>query len=209
MKAYVINLPERTDRWETFQQSWKDTGLELVRVDGIRMNDPYHAVFLKHRELLEQAKVRGDEHLLILEDDAVPCENFVKRFKHLRDYLDIRDDWDVLNGGMLSMRDVITKIVKIEDEGLATLCLRVHRGCMAHFLYCKVAPMLATIQEWEADGKPEFDGWYAHKLRCNACLPFLAIQHDGQSDATNSKREWEQRFNHEQCSMLFSLREFL
>lgn len=209
VKAHVLNLAERTDRWETFQKNWQGKGLELVREDAIRMENVYHAVFLKHRQILEEALARGEEHVLIMEDDAVPCADFQLRFKHLRDYLDIRDDWEVLNGGMLSIRDCITKIVRIDDNGLSTFCLGVNRGCMAHFLYFKVKPALEKMKDWEAEGKPEFDAWYSSKLVCNACIPYLAIQQDGKSDATNSDRLWEDHFKHEQVSMLFALREFL
>lgn len=209
VKAYVINLPERTDRWETFKKNWKKTGLDFERTDAIRMDNVYDAVFLKHRQLLQQAKERGDTHLLVMEDDAVPCADFDKRFKHIRDYLDIRDDWEVMNGGMLSIRDCVKKIVKVEDEGISTFLLGVDRGCMAHFLYFKVEPALKKLEDWEAEGRPEFDAWYSSKLKCEASIPYLAIQSDGYSDAEKGERTWEERFKFEQLSMIFALREFL
>lgn len=209
MKAYIINLPERTDRWEKFQENWKNTGLELVRVDGIKMDNAYHAVFLKHRQLLTEAKERGEKHLLIMEDDAVPNPDFKARFKHIRDYLDIRNDWDIMNGGMLSIRDCVQGIVRIDDQGLSTFLLQVNRGCMAHFLYFNVDSALEKIADWEAEGKPEFDAWYASKLRCQASIPYLAIQQDGKSDSIHQDRTWEDHFKHEQLTMLFALRNFL
>ena len=209
VKAYVINLKERTDRWETFKKNWKKTKLDFERVDAIKMDNVYDAVFLKHRQLLQQAKERGDTHLLVMEDDAVPCADFDKRFKHIRDYLDIRDDWEVMNGGMLSIRDCVRRILKIEDEGISTFLLGVDRGCMAHFLYFKVDAALEKIQDWEAEDKPEFDSWYSSKLDCLASIPFLAIQSDGYSDAEKGERTWEERFKFEQMTMLFALREFL
>ena len=209
MDAYIINLPERTDRWEAFQKNWKKSGLKLHRVDGVRMDDPYHAVFLKHRELLEKAHAEGKTRLLIMEDDAVPWDDFKTRFKHIRDYLDAREDWDVMNGGMLSIRDYIRQITKIEDEGLSTFLLKATRGCMAHFLYFNVEPTLKKIADWEAEGKPEFDSWYSRKLDCLASIPYLASQSDGKSDASNTEREWSDRFKHELLSMLFALRDFL
>lgn len=209
MKAYVINLPERTDRWETFTSNWKDSGLELVRVDAFKMSNVYHAVFLKHRELLQQAKDRGETHLLVMEDDAIPCADFTKRFQHIREYLDSRNDWDVMNGGMLAIRDCITQVVKIKHPELSTLLLNANRGCMAHFLYFKIENALKKIEDWEADGKPEFDAWYSHKLNCFASIPYLAIQMDGVSDATKDERKWEERFKFEQLDLMYRLREFL
>jgi hypothetical protein len=143
-----------------------------------------------------------------MEDDAVPRKDFAKRFKHIRDYLDIRNDWDVLNGGMLSIRDCIHKIVRIDDEGLTTMVLDVVRGCMAQFVYFKVDRALERIKDWEKEGRPEFDGWYAHYLKCRACIPYLAIQKDGHSDASKEHRSWEERFEAEEEGMRYALKEF-
>jgi GR25 family glycosyltransferase involved in LPS biosynthesis len=223
VKAHVINLAERTDRWASFQQEWKDSGLELVREDAIKVGgagseveNVYHAVFLKHRQILQEALDRGEEHCLIMEDDALPRADFVSRFQHMRDYLDIRNDWDVFNGGLLSIRDKINTITRIDDfvigndkRRITTLLLNITRGCMAQFVYFKVAPALKRMEDWEAEGKPEFDGWYPNYLRCFACIPYLASQKDGHSDATNNVRKWEQRFDDEEISMRYSLKDFL
>lgn len=207
--AHIINLSHRTDRWEAFQQNWK--GFPVIREEAIQMENVYHAVFLKHRELLEEAKARGETHILIMEDDAVPCEDWKHRWENqLKPYLDERDDWEVFNGGMLAIRDCVQRITRLGDgDRLQTMLLAVNRGCMAHFLYFKVEPALEKMKDWEEEGKPEFDAWYAHKLKCVASIPYLAIQSDGKSDAANEERQWENRFKHEQLSMLFALREFL
>lgn len=199
MKALIINLKERTDRWETFQEAWKHTNLELHRVDAIRMDDVYHAVFLKHRELLKQAE---DETILIMEDDARPCKDFDIRFQQIQDYLLTIPDWDVMNGGMLAIRD---KVEQIHRLGLNSYLLRPTRGCMAHFLLMKVKPVLEKIQTWEDEGKPEFDAWYPKRLRCLAAVPFLATQADGHSDASKGERTWSDRFAVEEETMLYSI----
>jgi hypothetical protein len=174
------------------------------------MDNAYHAVFLKHRELLQQAKDRGETHLLVMEDDAVPCTDYAERWTtQIKPYLDARNDWEVFNGGMLAIRDSVHKITRMKKENMTTMLLGVNRGCMAHFLYFKVDPVLEKIKDWEDEGKPEFDAWYAHKLKCYASIPFLAIQSDGHSDAENGERKWEDRFKYEQAQMLYSLREFI
>lgn len=206
MEAHVINLRERTDRWDAFQQNWK--GFPILREDAIRMDNVYHAVFLKHRELLQQAKERGETHLLVMEDDAVPCPDSLKRWAEVKAYLDTRDDWEVFNGGMLSIRDNVQKIVCITNQ-VKTMLVHVNRGCMAQFLYFKVDPALEKTMDWEAEGKPEFDAWYSSKLKCVACFPYIAIQSDGFSDATNEARTWEERFRHEEITMLYSIHQFI
>lgn len=205
MKAYVINLKERVDRWETFQNNWKHTGLEFVRVDAFRMTNVYHAVFLKHKELLIQAKEREESHLLVLEDDAIPCEDFQIRFNSITKYLATINDWDVMNGGMLYIRDCFTKIIKVDP---LTLLVNPTRGCMAHFLYFNINSSFDKIKDWEIEESQEFDALYPRKLLCYASFPFLATQDDGISDASNNVREWKYIFRIEELNMIFKLRDF-
>ena len=214
--AHVINVASRTDRWETVQESWKNEPLTLQREEAILINgkdipDAYHAVFLKHREMLTAAKERGDKHILIMEDDAAPCKNFARHWTVIKEYLDSRDDWELFNGGMLMIRDCVDKIVRIDHKDWRdpTMLLGVWRGAMAHFLYMRVEPCLTKMNEWEADGKPMFDGWYSHKLKTFASIPYLAFQRDGYSDAAGQTRSWEDRFKYEEDMMRYALREFM
>jgi hypothetical protein len=212
-EAHVINVASRSDRMMRFVKDWEGRGLAIIREDafvpdGTSIRNVYDAVFLKHRQILEAAKHRGDEFCLIMEDDAIPCDDFELRFKHIKDYLCLRKDWDVFNGGMLSMRECVNKIVRIKDDGLTTLVVSSVRGCMAQFLYFRVDDALRKMRSWEAEGRPEFDGWYPHYLRCVACIPYLAVQCDGFSDSSKDERKWEERFKFEEVSMRFALREF-
>ena len=55
--ANVINLADRTDRWEAVQKAWEGQPIKLVRQEAFKIDtetypDAYHAVFLKHREML-------------------------------------------------------------------------------------------------------------------------------------------------------------
>ena len=207
-EAHVINLADRTDRWEAMKEAWKDQPITLVRRDAIKINgtdipDAYHAVFLKHREMLTTAHKLGDKHILIMEDDAVPCKNFARHWVNIKAYLDARDDWELFNGGMLMIRDCVEKIVRLDypDGKDPTMVLGVWRGAMAHFLYMRVEPCLKKMEEWEADGKPMFDGWYSHKMKTMASIPYLAFQRDGYSDSAGQERSWEERFIYEEDTM--------
>ena len=215
-EAHVINLADRTDRWELMKEAWKDQPLTLVRREAIKISQPdipdaYHAVFLKHREILTTAKKLGEKHILIMEDDAAPCKDFAKHWVNIKAYLDARDDWELFNGGMLMIRDCVDKVVRLDypDGKDPTLLLGVWRGAMAHFLYMKVEPCLKKMEEWEADGKPMFDGWYSYKMKTMASMPYLAFQRDGYSDSSGDVRTWEERFKYEEDMMRYALREFL
>jgi GR25 family glycosyltransferase involved in LPS biosynthesis len=217
--AHIINVAERTDRWERFNNDWKDkTTIKIEREDafkpdGVTIRDVYDAVFLKHRQILTKAKEQGEKFCLIMEDDAKPCKDFEERFEAIMEYLSVYEDkWEVFNGGMLSIRDCVTGIVRLThktDLTPPTMLLNVNRGAMAHFLVFNVEKALKKMEDWEAEDRPQFDGWYSHKLDCIASIPYLAEQHDGFSDAGGQVREWSDHFKFEEAMMLYSLREFI
>ena len=217
--AHIINVADRTDRWERFTNDWKDeTTIKIEREDafkpdGVDIRDVYDAVFLKHRQILTKAKDNGEKFCLIMEDDAKPCKDFGERFEAIIEYLTMYEDkWEIFNGGMLSIRDCVQGIVRLTHKSALyppTMLLNVNRGAMAHFLVFNVEKALKKMEEWEADEKPQFDGWYSHKLDCIASIPYLAEQHDGYSDAGGQVREWSDRFRFEEATMIQSLREFI
>jgi len=217
--AHVINVSERTDRWERFMNDWQDqTTIKIEREDAFKpdgedIRDVYDAVFLKHRQILTKAKNNGEKVCLIMEDDAKPCKDFGERFDAIMEYLSVYEDqWEIFNGGMLSIRECVKGIVRLTHQSKLhppTMLLNVNRGCMAHFLVFNVEKALKKMEEWEADEKPQFDSWYPHKLDCIACVPYLAEQHDGYSDAGGIVREWSDRFRFEESTMIYSLRDFI
>jgi hypothetical protein len=218
--AHVINVADRTDRWETFTSNWQDqTTIKIEREDafkpdGTEIRDVYDAVFLKHREILTKAKERGEKYCLIMEDDAIPGKDFGERFEAIYEYLETHEEqWDCFNGGMLSIGDSVKGIIRLSHLKTKlhppTMLLKATRGCMGHFLLLKVDPVLEKIKDWEADHKPMYDGWYPSKLDCMASIPFLAKQSDGFSDSSGDQREWTDRFAFEEDTMLYSLKDFI
>ena len=204
----VINLAERTDRWEAFQKAWAHTELKVDRTDAIKDTDVYKAVFMKHRELIEEAYTKGEKYLMVMQDDAIQCADFDTRWKQIRDVLQKFDNWEIFNGGCLSMKDGIKQVFTLTDKQtlFKTILLSINRGCMAQFLYFNVEKARERMKTWEGQ---EFDAWYCQKFDVLACVPFLAIQSDGLSDATGGKREWKNRFLAEEAGLLHSLRDFL
>jgi GR25 family glycosyltransferase involved in LPS biosynthesis len=204
----VINLAERTDRWDAFQTAWAKTDLKVDRTDAIKDTDVYKAVFMKHRELIEEAHTRGEKYLLVMEDDAIPCADFDVRWKQVQDVLHSFEHWEIFNGGCLSMKDGIQQVFTLTDKQtlFKTILLSINRGCMAQFLYFNVEKARERMKTWEGE---LFDSWYCDKFQVLACVPFLAVQSDGFSNATGKEREWENRFQAEEAGLLHSLRDFL
>jgi len=95
--VFCINLDRRKDRWEEFMSLWEPLGVEIERVsavDGSTLEIPKDTSFvydqfhsaasvgcaLSHCSVLEEAKKRGYSRILVLEDDATPCERFTEIF---------------------------------------------------------------------------------------------------------------------------------
>lgn len=96
-KVFVINLKEREDRWESFQQKNPDIfqKMDVSRFDAIRNIDVRKAIFLSHIGCLEES-FPPNECVLVLEDD---CELALGWYEKLQGaFFDLPQDWDVLIG---------------------------------------------------------------------------------------------------------------
>ena len=94
--VYCINLERRKDRWDQFQDLWKDIDSSIEQFLAVDANnleidettyrkDPSHnkasiACTLSHIQVLERAIYLGQKEIMILEDDAQPCKNFKELF---------------------------------------------------------------------------------------------------------------------------------
>lgn len=96
-KALVINLKEREDRWESFQE--KNSGIfqkmDVSRFDAIKDTDVRKAIFLSHIGCLEKSFPEND-CVLILEDDCELAFGWYEKLQ--KSFLDLPLDWDVLIG---------------------------------------------------------------------------------------------------------------
>jgi GR25 family glycosyltransferase involved in LPS biosynthesis len=191
MDAYVINLKHRTDRWEQMVKNWSDK-LNLIRVDGILMppDDRRHVLRaveglgLTHMQLLKEAKEKGLKTILILEDDAVPEENWFERWMEIKAYLDTHlDEWEVFNGGIHFLRDYFG----IKELGKSCL-IDGKVACASHFIYLNL-DAYDKFMSWP-EKKEEMDVFYCyhHKMYCS--YPLLSKQADGKSDIINDDRLW-------------------
>jgi GR25 family glycosyltransferase involved in LPS biosynthesis len=80
MKAYVINLNSRTDRWNSVEKQRKALEIPLIRVDALSKNEvlaePFvtsavAAAWYSHKKAMSFFLGTDDEYALILEDDFV------------------------------------------------------------------------------------------------------------------------------------------
>jgi GR25 family glycosyltransferase involved in LPS biosynthesis len=112
--VYVINLKGRTDRWNSVRKAFEDTGLELKRwdaVNGKELSEEYIksittdlcnsicspamiGCWLSHYNLWKYIVDNKLNNVLILEDDAIPVDNFRERLDEY--WKGVPDNWDII-----------------------------------------------------------------------------------------------------------------
>jgi GR25 family glycosyltransferase involved in LPS biosynthesis len=114
METFVINLDYRQDRWEKMQKRFKNTSLRLTRwsaVNGKNLNEEYikkvtttfcnyfcsHGMigcWLSHYFLWKYIVENKLDKVLVLEDDAIPIDNFDEKFNSVSKKFP--KDWDLI-----------------------------------------------------------------------------------------------------------------
>lgn len=207
----VINLDRRPDRWTKFRQIWRDRlpwdrVVRLSASDGAQLAG-YGAMpwfrgrrrdrtwagrggcALSHARALRQAKARGWDRTLILEDDAVPTTAATEATMAA---VLARQDWDLLYLGCHEPQGPFVA----QDEGV----MRIHGALDAHAYV-----VTARLREWLIARMPDeanlwpwiareraVDRWYRREIgrhfRVAMCTPPLAVQLEGASDITQTWR---------------------
>ena len=62
-EIYVINLEERTDRWEQMKKLYPE--FDLIRVDAVKHEKEAVGCFLSHKKCIQIAKEKGFQVIFI------------------------------------------------------------------------------------------------------------------------------------------------
>lgn len=173
-RIVVINLERRTDRLEQFDAEAKRIGFEYEvhkAVDGKAEGiDPIVAGRLSHIQVLES--IKPDEMVLICEDDAVFCDDFLEKFEtHMAK---LPQDWDIFYLGAVKNRTEPVNaywVRQLETTGTHAYCIKPEK--VEYFI--QVAK--------------NFDLWIdvayrlvSDKTNAYVCHPNISIQSEGFSD---------------------------
>jgi hypothetical protein len=101
MKAFVINLKSRPDRWAKIKKHFAGSNIELVRLEAVKNgNNAAHGCFLSFIKALKRAKKEGLPNILILEDDCLPVAGWKDKWQKIQKWLDSHPKkWDLYSGG--------------------------------------------------------------------------------------------------------------
>jgi glycosyl transferase family 25 len=112
-EIHCINLDRRQDRWQECQQEFEKHNLLVERFSAIdgkslekhpTLNPGQVGAIYSHRGVIELARAKNLENILILEDDVQFDENLNLKFSEI--YNRIPDDWDIiLFGGNHSLNN--------------------------------------------------------------------------------------------------------
>ncbi|MFC5374336.1 hypothetical protein ACFPIF_17385 [Brevundimonas faecalis] len=206
----VINLDRRADRWEMFQDAWRDLlpwdrVERLSATEGAALADDAKAWFrgrkrdrtwagrggcaLSHARALRQARLRGWDRVLIMEDDAVPTN--LTSIEELKAKLG-RDDWDLFYlggheplGPFRSAGDGVMRIHGALDAHAYAVSGRLRDWLIAHM------PDETDLWSWLARERA-VDRWYrrevGRRFTVMMSMPALALQREGTSDITQGWR---------------------
>ena len=98
--AYVINLDNRTERWETIKNKFNNSDIQLNRLSAIKDKNGYYGNAMSFMKAVRFAKENNLETILIFEDDNKPMSEFNKRWLIIKKWLDNNlDKWEIYNGG--------------------------------------------------------------------------------------------------------------
>jgi GR25 family glycosyltransferase involved in LPS biosynthesis len=133
-KIYIINLDERTDRWEKCLDTFKEYELNLYeRVSGVKiLEEEFHYLDQKSRSqlgcalsfyrIIKNAYDNQFENILIFEDDFHFIHPKEKTYEILKNSIEnLPENWDVFYLGANIMYDFFHNPISVFNEKLFKL----------------------------------------------------------------------------------------
>ena len=178
----VINLPQRTDRLETFNDEFKVVfNSNYCIVDGIVDSNPMKGIGQAHINCILIAKQKEWDNVIIMEDDCV-FQGKDKTLPYINEcLLNAPKDWDILLGGVYYSK---------QRSPYNEYWERVGEFCGLHFY---IVNSKAYDKILEYDFNHHIDRWMNqnNRLNCYVAKKFFATQIAGFSDNTNKKEDYK------------------
>jgi GR25 family glycosyltransferase involved in LPS biosynthesis len=180
-KAYVINLKNRPEKYERIEKDFKDI-FDLERFNAIKDTIGHKGCGESFKKLIRMAKENNMDHILILEDDCKPLDNFKQRWDIIKQWLDNNNDkWEIFNGGINIVQGSITNLIdKIDDNNTIK---SIDKGVNCHMIYVKKEVYDKILEwDWHKNHLIDFDYINTSKFKTIFVEPKLCVQYDGYSN---------------------------
>ena len=203
MRAFVINLKTRTDRYEKIKKIFADSPIQVSRIDAVKSNNPHNGLLKSFIKALRKARAMKLKNILILEDDCLPTSGWRKRWKLICKWLeDNPDKWDIYSGGNHSILfpQQVGKIdnIKFYDPlySLASHWIyvpqRSYDKLIEHYSFIlKLSPILPIISVDHLN----------NALKTVVSHPFMAYQRSDYSNTRKVYRNTEKMFSNAENSL--------
>lgn len=198
---YVINLDRSTDRWESLQTDWKGA-FPVQRVSAVEASPGWVGCAMSHIKIIEEAKARGDPHVLIWEDDCIPRKRngeytnvqVIKRMwaEAVQKLSANPGRWDIVLGASSQIAEE-TRQDPVLSGNLVKL-FPIRRGFTTHWTLYN-ASIYDYILAWKDEKSEPIDVYMYKKARVFVTYPFLAEQRPGHSLIENGDRDYAQLFD--------------
>ena len=204
-KAYVINLDERTDRWNKIQETFKNRPFNIERISGVKNEIGLLGCTMSFVKAVEKAKENNLPYILIMEDDCKPKDNLDTLWPTIKDWLEKNmDKWEIFIGGntmyaFTNDTSSIKPLCKI-DENIKlyyTVMSTAHFFCINSSVYDKYIDVkqYLTKELFQHDTHTS-DRWpNTQKMKIVTPVPFIAIQEESHSDTTGKDENYTSMFD--------------
>ena len=202
--AYVINLDERTDRWNKIQETFKNRPFNIERISAVKNEIGLLGCTMSFVKAVEKAKENNLPYILIMEDDCKPKDNFDTLWPTIKDWLEKNmDKWEIFIGGntAYAFNDVSTikPLCKI-DENIKlyyTIISTAHFFCINSSVYDKYIDVKQYLtKELFQNQVHTSDRWpNIQKMKIVTPVPFIAIQEESYSDTTRKDENYTSMFD--------------
>ena len=198
--VHVINLDSRLDRLAEFNYVNKFNLLRPQRFNAIRAKPGFIGCALSHLACIKQARDRGDDMVIVLEDDCnFVVDNWEERLLQVLAWLEEHnDEWEVFNS--IPIGTNVDRIDKVLDKdlgivrtcgGLNTQCIIYNKSC-----YDRLLEMVEVyIQPNVGRSAEMFLAWdelLSRNCTMVSCIPLLTNAFSYDSDLTKNGLAFEQ-----------------
>lgn len=197
-KVYVISLKRRNDRLSDFLNGlptpWIFNNVELYEgIDGLTLKKPDWwddnpgslGCFLSHKTLIEKCILENVNSVLILEDDAVFCDNFNEKCSYFLDH--VPNNWEMIYLGGQHLAKPHQEIID-DCVAIGTNINRTHAYALKKEGLIKIKSYL-DIEPWPIKQR-HIDHYYGYLHKHKHIIPYCPLnmlvgQRKGYSDIIN------------------------
>lgn len=217
----IINLDTRLDRLAEFNHVNKFKLLKPQRFNAIKAKPGFIGCALSHLACLQEAKKRGDDMLIVIEDDCMfTVDNWEDRLLQVLAWLEEHnDEWEVFNSIPIGTNvDRIDKVLD-KDLGIVRTCGGLNTQFIIYNKNCfdKLLQMIDVYLQPLSRGAEMYLAWdelLSRNCVMVSCIPFLTNAFSYDSDLTlngiaheqpmknfHSIDQWNQKNLHLMCPL--------